>query len=192
MTEGASFWEVISTSHPQNVSRCARIASIPRHPVWHRITGIGQSRRDGKVSAGPHAGLSLPCGRLSPRPNFRWQPRNTAGLAVCHKGTRAQVHPATSVDHSAMGTLSDHAPLIAEFQVPPLRGQWGCRSGFIRPGTCGPRSVPKCARIAEELIAWAGLEARRVGTKGPHGLCPLTDCQHAMAIRRKSGSNSTN
>ena len=58
------------------------------------------------------------------------------------------------VDHNVMGTLSDHAPLIAEFRVPPLQG-----SGVVDPDSfvqeLGVRKGPECARIAEELIAWA-------------------------------------
>ncbi len=58
------------------------------------------------------------------------------------------------VDHNVMGTLSDHAPLIAEFRVPPLQG-----TGVVDPDSfvreLGVRKGPECARIAEELIAWA-------------------------------------
>lgn len=58
------------------------------------------------------------------------------------------------VDHSVIGTLSDHAPLIAEFRVPPLQG-----SGVVDPDSfveeLWVRAGPECARIADELIAWA-------------------------------------
>ena len=58
------------------------------------------------------------------------------------------------VDHDIMGTLSDHAPLIAEFQIPPLEG-----SGVVDPDSfvqeLAVRECSECARIAEELIAWA-------------------------------------
>ena len=58
------------------------------------------------------------------------------------------------VDHTVMGAMSDHAPLIAEFRVPPLEG-----GGVVDPDSfvqeLGVRAGPECARIAEELIAWA-------------------------------------
>ena len=58
------------------------------------------------------------------------------------------------VDHSVMGVLSDHAPLIAEFRVPPLQG-----SEVVDPDSFVEelrlRAGCKCARVAEELIAWA-------------------------------------
>ena len=53
-----------------------------------------------------------------------------------------------------MDTLSDHAPLIAEFRVPPLDG-----SNVVDPDSfvqeLGVRAGPECARIAKELIDWA-------------------------------------
>lgn len=59
-----------------------------------------------------------------------------------------------SVDHTVMGTLSDHAPLIAEFNVPPLQG-----SGVVDPDSfvreLGARKGSKCAQIAKDLIEWA-------------------------------------
>ena len=59
-----------------------------------------------------------------------------------------------SVDHTVMGTMSDHAPLVAEFRVPPLEG-----SGVVDPDSfvreLAVRTGSECARIAEELIAWA-------------------------------------
>ena len=58
------------------------------------------------------------------------------------------------VDHNVMGTMSDHAPLVAEFRVPQLQG-----SGVVDPDSfvkeLAVRAGPECARIAEELIAWA-------------------------------------
>ena len=59
------------------------------------------------------------------------------------------------VDHTVMGTLSDHAPLIAEFSVSALQG-----SGVVDPDSfvqeLAVRADPECAGIAEELIAWVG------------------------------------
>ena len=58
------------------------------------------------------------------------------------------------VDHNVMGTRSDHAPLIAEFKVPPLKGGMVVDpDSFVHE--LGVRAGCKCARIAEELIAWA-------------------------------------
>ena len=59
-----------------------------------------------------------------------------------------------SVDHNVMGTMGDHAPLTAEFRVPPLQG-----SGVVDPDSfvreLSIRTGPVCAGIVEELIAWA-------------------------------------
>ena len=59
------------------------------------------------------------------------------------------------VDHTVMGAQSDHAPLIAEFRVQPLGG-----SMVVDPDSfveeLRARAGSECARIAEELIAWAG------------------------------------
>lgn len=56
------------------------------------------------------------------------------------------------VDHSVIGTLSDHAPLIADFRIPPLDGGM-----IVDPDSfveeLRVRAGCKCARIAEELIA---------------------------------------
>ncbi len=58
------------------------------------------------------------------------------------------------VDHTVIGGLSDHAPLIAEFRVPPLHGSMVLDpDSFVRE--LGVRAGPECARIAEELIAWS-------------------------------------
>ena len=58
------------------------------------------------------------------------------------------------VDHTVLGTLSDHAPLIAEFRVPPLDGSMVVDpDSFVQE--LGVRGSPECARIAEELIDWA-------------------------------------
>ena len=59
------------------------------------------------------------------------------------------------VDHCVMGALSDHAPLIAEFRVPPLRGSRVVDADSFVEELCA-RAGCKCARIAKELIAWAG------------------------------------
>ena len=74
------------------------------------------------------------------------------------------------VDHTVMGDLSDHAPLIAEFRVPPLHGSMVLDpDSFIEE--LGVRAGCECARVAEELIAWAlrkhgklGLWDRRVAS----------------------------
>ena len=61
------------------------------------------------------------------------------------------------VDHTVMGALSDHSPLIAEFKVPPLDGGMVVDpDSFVHE--LGVRAGPECARIAEELIAWAHLK----------------------------------
>ena len=58
------------------------------------------------------------------------------------------------VDHTVMGKLSDHAPLVAEFRVPPLDGgNIVDPDAFVRE--LGVRAGPECARIAEEMIEWA-------------------------------------
>ncbi len=67
---------------------------------------------------------------------------------LAHRCTRLRV------DHNVMGTRSDHAPLIAEFRVPPLKGGMVVDpDSFVHE--LGVRAGCKCARIAEELIAWA-------------------------------------
>ena len=59
------------------------------------------------------------------------------------------------VDHDVMGALSDHAPLIAEFRVPPLRGSMVVDADSFVEELCA-RAGCECARIAKELITWAG------------------------------------
>ena len=74
------------------------------------------------------------------------------------------------VDHTVMGVQSDHAPLIAEFRVPPLHGSMVLDpDSFVEE--LGVRAGCECARVAEELIAWAlrkhgklGLWDRRVAS----------------------------
>ncbi len=67
---------------------------------------------------------------------------------LAHRCTRLRV------DHNVMGTRSDHAPLIAEFRVPPLKGGMVVDpDSFVHE--LGVRAGCECARIAEELIAWA-------------------------------------
>ena len=79
---------------------------------------------------------------------------------LAHRCTRLRV------DHSVMGTLSDHAPLVAEFKVPPLKG-----SIVVDPDSfveelraCKGR---ECARIAEDLIAWG--HRKHVELEGSRG-----------------------
>ena len=58
------------------------------------------------------------------------------------------------VDHNVIGALSDHAPLIAEFRVPPLDGGIVVDpDSFVEE--LRARAGCKCARIGEELIEWA-------------------------------------
>ena len=59
------------------------------------------------------------------------------------------------VDHSVMNTLSDHAPLIAEFRVPPLDGSLVVDPDSFVEELCACAD-PECAQIAKELIKWAG------------------------------------
>ena len=59
------------------------------------------------------------------------------------------------VDHKVMGAFSDHAPLIAEFRVPPLHGSRVVDAdSFVEE--LRVRAGCECARIAKELITWAG------------------------------------
>ena len=58
------------------------------------------------------------------------------------------------LDREVFGKLSDHAPIVAEFNVVP--DDLPCivdPESFVEE--LGARSGPECARIAEELIAWA-------------------------------------
>ena len=60
------------------------------------------------------------------------------------------------LDHEVFGTLSDHAPVVADFNVVP-----DVHPPFIDPDPesfveeLGARSGSECARIADELINWA-------------------------------------
>ena len=58
------------------------------------------------------------------------------------------------VDHKVMGAFSDHAPLIAEFRVPPLRGSMVVDADSFVEELCA-RAGCECARLAKELITWA-------------------------------------
>ena len=79
---------------------------------------------------------------------------------LAHRCTRLRV------DHSVMGTLSDHAPLVAEFKVPPLKGSMVVDpDSFVQELKC--RMDPECSRIAEDLIAWAG--RKHVELEGSRG-----------------------
>lgn len=73
------------------------------------------------------------------------------------------------VDHTVLGTLSDHAPLIAEFQVPALgANQVVDRDSFLKE--LGIRAGPQSALIAEELVEWAlhkHAEMDRLGRRAP-------------------------
>lgn len=58
------------------------------------------------------------------------------------------------LDHEVFGKLSDHAPIVADFNVVP--DELPCivdPESFVEE--LAARSGPKCARIAEELHAWA-------------------------------------
>ncbi len=58
------------------------------------------------------------------------------------------------LDHEVFGKLSDHAPIVADFNVvseAPLRIV--DPESFVKE--LGARSGPECARTADELIAWA-------------------------------------
>ncbi|MXY48293.1 MAG: hypothetical protein F4Y38_03225 [Gemmatimonadetes bacterium] len=58
------------------------------------------------------------------------------------------------LDHEVFGKLSDHAPIVADFNVVPDE-----RPRIVDPDSfvevLAARSGPECARIAEELINWA-------------------------------------
>ena len=79
---------------------------------------------------------------------------------LAHRCTRLRV------DHSVMGTLSDHAPLIAEFKVSPLKG-----SIVVDPDSFVEELRAckgcECARIAEDLIAWG--QRKHVELEGSRG-----------------------
>ncbi len=58
------------------------------------------------------------------------------------------------LDHEVFGKLSDHAPIVAEFNVVPDElPRIVDPESFVEE--LGARSGPECARTADELIAWA-------------------------------------
>jgi hypothetical protein len=58
------------------------------------------------------------------------------------------------VDHKVFGTLSDHAPIIADFRVPPLLArQVVDPDAFVVE--LGARCGAEPARVVEDLIDWA-------------------------------------
>ena len=71
------------------------------------------------------------------------------------------------VDHSVFNSLSDHAPVIAEFRVPPPLGR-----RVVDPESflaeLGARCGAETARVAEELMDWAlrkHQEMERIGLR---------------------------
>ncbi len=58
------------------------------------------------------------------------------------------------LDHEVFGKLSDHAPIVADFNVVPDEfSRIVDPESFVKE--LAARSGPECARIADELIAWA-------------------------------------
>lgn len=58
------------------------------------------------------------------------------------------------LDHEVFGKLSDHAPIVADFNViPDERPRIVDPDSFVNE--MAARSGPECARIAEELVNWA-------------------------------------
>jgi endonuclease/exonuclease/phosphatase family metal-dependent hydrolase len=70
------------------------------------------------------------------------------------------------VDHGVLGTLSDHAPIIAEFRLGPSEG-----ARVVDPESfleeLGIRAGPDCARVAEGLIDWVYRKHGALDAGGP-------------------------
>ncbi len=129
---------------------------LPRYQaILTAIESLGLVNLAATVKDRPDPMPGCPCGTADCR-HVRTYGDNPGKQLDWLYATKELAHRCTRlrVDHTVMDTLSDHAPLIAEFKVPPLKGGTVVDpDSFVQElGVC---KGPECARITEDLIAWA-------------------------------------
>ena len=85
------------------------------------------------------------------------------------------------LDHEVLGNLSDHAPIVADFNVVPDElPRIVDPESFIEE--LAARSGPECARIADELVIWA-LRKHETLRRGEHRLASFDRFDISSRVR---------